>query len=141
MPLCSPALARRLRPRTPADLSRATLIHPSNRITWCDWFAAARVDAPEESTALWFDRSSLAIEAAIEGAGVILESDFLTVAERQAGSLVAPFRDGPRIRTLSYYLAYRADRTLKPACRVFIDWLRGTVPAVNRPAADQPLVP
>jgi len=142
MPLCSPALARRLRLRHPSDLSRTTLIHSANRTGWMDWLARARVDPPAPNTALWFDRSSLAIEAAVEGAGVILESDLLTAVERKAGTLVAPFRDGPRIRTLSYYLAYRSGRALKPACRTFIDWLRGTVPVPNRPVADRqvPLV-
>ena len=137
MPLCSPALVRRLRLRNPADLSRATLIHSSNRTNWSDWLAEARVGPPDANTALWFDRSSLAIEAAVDGGGVILESDFLTAVEREAGTLVAPFLKGPHLRTLSYYLVYRTGRTLKPACHVFIDWLRDAVPKPNRPAADQ----
>lgn len=137
MPMCSPALARRLKLRTPGDLARATLIHSANLTTWADWLEAAGVDPPKANAPLWFDRSTLAIEAAIEGSGVILESDLLTAAERKARTLVAPFRAGPRIRTVSYYLVHRADGPLKPACRVFIDWLCAALPDRNRPGADR----
>ncbi len=138
MPMCSPALARRLRLRDPADLSRATLIHSSNLTSWADWLAEARIDPAVANGALWFDRSSLAIEAAVDGGGVILESDLLTAAERKARTLVAPFRAGPRIRTLSYYLVHRGDQISKPARRTLIDWLRDAVPKTNRPIVDRP---
>jgi LysR family transcriptional regulator, glycine cleavage system transcriptional activator len=137
MAMCSPALARRLRLQSPADLARAPLIHSANLTSWADWLTEAQVDPTAATAALWFDRSSLAIEAAVEGAGVILESDLLTAVERKARALVAPFRTGPRIRRLSYYLAYRGDRALKPASRAFIDWIRDAIPKSNRPIGDE----
>jgi LysR family glycine cleavage system transcriptional activator len=135
MPLCSPRLARRLRLRKASDLAKATLIHSSNLTSWADWLEQARAPAVKADAGVWFDRSSLAIESAVEGTGVILESDFLTSAERKAGMLTSPFSSAPRIRVLSYFLAFRAEQSTRPACRTFIDWIRASVPKPNRPGS------
>jgi LysR family glycine cleavage system transcriptional activator len=133
MPLCSPRLARRLRLRKVDDLAKATLIHSSNLTSWAEWLEHAQARAVEPDAGIWFDRSSLAIESAVEGAGVILESDFLTAAERAAGTLAAPFASAPRLQVLSYFLACAPERTMRPACRKFIDWIRASIPKPNRP--------
>ena len=140
MPLCSPALSRRLRLREPGDLAKATLIHSSNLTTWADWLRQARAQNVKPDVGIWFDRSSMAIEAAAEGGGVILESDFLTSGERKAGTLTAPFT-GPRVQVLSYFLAFASENANREATRLFIDWVRASVPRQNRPATTARLWP
>jgi LysR family glycine cleavage system transcriptional activator len=133
MPLCSPRLARRLRLRAVGDLAKATLIHSSNLTSWADWLEHAQARAVKPDAGIWFDRSSIAIESAVEGSGVILESDFLTSAERNSGMLTAPFASAPRLQVMSYFLAFSPERSARPACRKFIDWIRASIPKPNRP--------
>ncbi len=141
MPLCSPDLARRLRLRRPDDLARATLVHSSNLTSWADWLRQAGAGAVKPDAGIWFDRSSMAIEAAVEGAGVILESNLLTLEERKAGSLVAPFASGPRPQIASYFLAYSAARANQHASRLFIDWIRTALPRASRATANRRAAP
>ena len=77
-PLCAPALAAQI--ATPHDLLRQSLIESDNkRIHWLDWFAANSLTPPDRYGPR-FDRSFLAIGAAVNGLGVALESTLL--AER-----------------------------------------------------------
>ncbi|MDD3445044.1 MAG: LysR family transcriptional regulator [Zavarzinia sp.] len=85
-PLCSPALASVLKLRQVDDLARATLIHSENVVTWEEFIRRHGMNFDEPVNQLWLDRSAMAIEAAENGLGVILESDILTRAEqRKAG--------------------------------------------------------
>ena len=127
-PLCSPLLARDLALRTPFDLTRATLIHSSNAVTWKDYFRKLGLGEVRPAGELWLDRSSMAIEAAAGGLGVILESEILAEKEFAEGKLVAPF-DGAActIEATTYYLVrssrYRAGTPLV----AFENWLRATL--------------
>ena len=42
---------------------------------------------------IWLDRSAMALDAAVAGLGVVLESDLLASEELRAGKLIAPFGD------------------------------------------------
>ena len=104
-PMCSPSLAADLDLRTPRDLTRATLIHSKNALTWQDYFR--RIEQPDigSTRELWIDRSAMAIEAAVEGFGVVLESQILTEREILDGRLVAPFDEaGCGVEVASYFL-------------------------------------
>jgi LysR family glycine cleavage system transcriptional activator len=131
-PLCSPRLIERVRLREPGDLSRATLIHSSNALTWTDYLrkvTGANLKAHHE---LWFDRSTMAIDAAVEGLGVVLESELLAADELQKGTLVAPF-DQPRfeVETVSYYLVRSAETKSRVHVDAFESWLRMKLAAAN----------
>src|SRR5471030_3281522 len=88
-PLCSPALASALDLRTPKDLARATLIHSVNALTWGDYLRRVGAEELRPSHELWLDRSTMAIDAAVDGLGVILESEILAEEEMRDGRLVA----------------------------------------------------
>ncbi len=121
-PLCSPAVARRLRAREPADLLRGTLIHSTNVLSWEAYLRRFGVvaAAPRE---LWFDRSSLALDAARGGLGIVLESDVLAGAELRGGDLVAPLPDPAHAVDLTTYHLIRGRRPRASAVR-FEAWLR-----------------
>jgi LysR family glycine cleavage system transcriptional activator len=131
-PLCSPRLIEQVRLREPGDLSRATLIHSSNALTWTDYLrkvAGSKIKARHE---LWFDRSTMAIDAAVEGLGVVLESEILAADELARGTLVAPF-DHPEfeVETISYYLVRSAEAKSRDYVGAFEAWLRMKITAAN----------
>jgi LysR family transcriptional regulator, glycine cleavage system transcriptional activator len=71
-PMCSPSLAGGI--REPGDLLRLPLIESEQkRVRWNAWFAANGLSAPSPG-GFRFDRSFMAIAAAVDGLGVTLES-------------------------------------------------------------------
>ncbi len=121
--LCAPSLLRDGPPLLePRDLARHVLIHARNRVPWRDWLAARGLDDLVVTRELSVDRSSMGIDAAIRGVGVILESDFLAADELRDGRLVEPFEGAHRTPAeAAYFLATRGE----PAGPLldFTDWL------------------
>jgi LysR family transcriptional regulator, glycine cleavage system transcriptional activator len=131
-PLCSRRLIEQLQLRDPADLSRATLIHSSNALTWTDYLrkvAGSNIRARHE---LWFDRSTMAIDAAVEGLGVVLESEILAADELERGTLVAPFQQPKfEVETVSYYLVQSTEAKGRGHVVAFERWLRTKITAAK----------
>jgi len=124
-PLCSPSLVRALGLHSIADLSRATLINSANAITWGAFFRHVGARNVRACNELWIDRSSMAIDAAAAGLGVVLESDLLTQCEREEGRLVAPFESRASISADSYHLVTPRGYRSHHHCAAFNDWLCG----------------
>lgn len=121
---CSPALiSKRRSRRSPADLGESTLIHSEvNLYIWRDW----QRDHPEVALHLdrgpRFDRSFMAISAAVDGMGVALESLLMIERELQSGRLVLPFgMEGPRM--VCHRIAYLKTKAHLPKMKAFRDWL------------------
>lgn len=132
-PLCSPGLAAALGLQSLADLARATLIHSANSVTWDAFFRQLGVADVRGCNELWLDRSAMAIEAAVAGLGVVLESDVLTQNECQSRRLIAPFdRQGASIAADAYYLVTPRGYRSRRYCADFADWLLASVPADRR---------
>lgn len=135
-PLCSPGLARRL--REPADLAQAVLIHSSyNTIRWPEWLSRNGVDPSIGRAGPRFDRSFLAIAAAVDGVGVALDSTRFAERELADGRLVHPFRwrtDDPRI--VNHALVFRPNPD-EPVRR-FRAWLQRELAADPAATADRP---
>jgi LysR family transcriptional regulator, glycine cleavage system transcriptional activator len=132
-PLCSPALAATLSLRIPQDLLRATLIHSSNGLTWSEYLRRVCDAEIRPGNELWLDRSVMAIEAAVDGLGVVLESEVLAAEELSDGRLIAPFDDSRfSIDVTSYYLVRsRGYNTSSQAATAFENWLRCAFNAAN----------
>lgn len=124
VPLCAPSLAHGPQPiRTPDDLRHHMLIHSEVcLIGWRDWLRQHRKVKLDISRGLRFDRSFMAISAAVDGLGVCLESLLLVQRELETGRLVAPLGlEGPRIQGYTFnLLKSRADL---PKVRSFQNWL------------------
>lgn len=124
VPLCSPALAGGEHPiRTPEDLRYHTLIHSEVcLVNWRDWMRQHRKVQVDISRGPRFDRSFMAISAAVDGLGVCLESLLLVQRELETGTLTAPFGlDGPKVQ--GYTLNLLKSRAELPKIRNFQDWL------------------
>ncbi|MBE7523201.1 MAG: LysR family transcriptional regulator [Burkholderiales bacterium] len=133
-PLCSPALAKVLALNAPADLVRATLIHSANALTWKDYLRQVGSPMLRPAHELWLDRSTMAIDAAAEGLGVVLESELLADIELARGSLVAPFAPEFSVVTTSYYLVRSDSGRNGAATSQFVRWLRQAI-GDGRPGA------
>ncbi len=129
-PACSPSLLKKGPPlRSPADLARHILIHdemvdrdplfPS----WGMWLKTAGVSGVETGRGLRFTDSHLAIEAAINGRGVVLANSTIAAADIAAGKLVRLFSLALPSR-FSYYIVTLPGAQERPKVRAFCDWLR-----------------
>lgn len=123
-PLCSPAL-RRLLPEQPgaADLLALPLLHSRNAVGWPDWCRHMGL-RPPPAGGLRFDRSHMAIDAACEGHGVVLESGLLTEAERREGRLVAALPDPRAAMASAGYVLVRSGAPLAAGAFTVLNWLR-----------------
>lgn len=131
-PLCSPALAAAIDLRTPRDLARATLIHSVNGLTWSDYLRRVGVGELRPGNELWLDRSTMAIDAAVDGLGVVLESEVLAADELRDGRLVAPFGDAAHtVETTSYFLVRSAGFRSGTQITAFEKWLRAALASAN----------
>ena len=125
-PLCSPAVAEAL--HHPADLAGATLIHSVNALTWAEYLRRIGQGAVRPHNEIWLDRSTIAIDAAVAGLGVILESELLAEQELRDGRLVAPFADpATGVRTESYFLVRPPGFRNGSQVAKFESWLRGRI--------------
>jgi DNA-binding transcriptional LysR family regulator len=79
---------------------------------------------PPHHYGLHFDRSLMAIAAAVDGLGVVLESTLLGERELRNGTLVSPLFDSTQeIRYIGHYLVYPKRLHHHAAFEVFKTWL------------------
>jgi len=121
-PLCSPQLAEHI--HSPQDLYGHRLIQCDvQMLQWKGWFEANHL-MPPHHYALRFDRSAMAIAAAVNGMGIVLESTLLAESELKSGALVAPLRSVTHdIQYIGHYLVYPRRRTRHEAAEAFKKWL------------------
>lgn len=127
-PLCAPALAQKI--RSPRDLLEYSLILSDNKqVRWPHWFAAngIHVTLPH---ALRFDRSFLAIGAAVDGLGIALESTLLAGRELERGDLVAPLAGiAQDVRYVGHQLVYPREAKQRASVATFVAWVRESIAA------------
>ncbi|WP_367599187.1 LysR substrate-binding domain-containing protein [Pseudomonas fulva] len=121
-PMCSPAVAERI--CHSRDLYSQLLIQNDGQgIQWKGWFAANALPMPT-SFALAFDRSSISISAAVDGLGVIVESDLLAARELAEGRLVRPLRELTTcVRIVGHHLVHPWRCRQPEAVQHFKNWL------------------
>lgn len=104
LPLLSPELGARCPLRTAPDLARHTLLHSATlREAWPRWLAAAGIADLKPAREQVFEHFYFAIQAAIEGLGVVMGPLALVGDELRAGRLVAPIGK-PVARTRGYFI-------------------------------------
>lgn len=119
-PMCSRAVAETL--RTPADLASAVLLQDYGT-DWNEWLEAAGIADLAFTWGAEFLDSSMAIQAAIDGQGVILGHTALAHSDLVSGALVAPFN-----LRISYDCAHwfvcRSGFETRPEIAAVHDWLK-----------------
>lgn len=123
VPMCSPALLEKAS-TVEQLLQHATLIESQlSRVTWRDWFEANRMPMPERPRPS-FDRAALAISAAVDGMGLVLESVRLAERELARGELVEIGRGGfVRFERETHFLSCRTTEINQPRLAAFRRWL------------------
>jgi LysR family glycine cleavage system transcriptional activator len=123
LPLLSPDLRKRRPLRRPADLTRHTLLHSETmRDAWPRWLAAAGLSqlAPERDQV--FEHFYFAIQAALDGLGVIMGPIALVEKELRSGRLVMPWPE-PALRSRGYFMHVPESRRDAPAVAALRQWL------------------
>lgn len=121
LPLASPALLARLPLHSPADLVSHTLLHADTRPTaWQRWLTLAGAPELKPASAMHFDKFSLALQAAVDGLGVVLGPLPMAQALIDAGQLRQPL-PAPVVSVRDYcWVAPRMaaeDATVDAFCR------------------------
>lgn len=130
-PVCSPALLAGKHPlKSASDLKHHTLIHDDFPVDWLMWLRAAHVEGIDPHRGPRFLSSDHAVQAAIQGDGVVLGRSALVADDLRAGRLVKPF-------TLSlptdwaYHVVYPNDTPPRGKVRNFRDWLFEEVRSIS----------
>ena len=137
VPVCSPRFLATHGPiRSPEALKELPIIHdellssrPGTR-GWADWLRTAGVDGVDLSRGLRFSSADHALDATIEGAGVLLAHDILAYDELRTGRLVTPF-DLTVASGRVYCFVCSRHRQEHPNVRAFRDWIRQEVAALD----------
>ena len=120
-PLMAPTLSDAA-PLSLEALRRLPLLHIQTRPeAWARWFMTQGL-SPGPLPGPTFDQFTAIVQAALHGLGVALLPDYLTQAERAAGTL-RPAHEAPPVSLGAYYLVWPADRPPSPALCAFRDWL------------------
>ena len=119
LPFACPEIAARI--RTPADLLAERRYKDRMIDSWHRWFELCAVPGPLPVDEGWSYNAVLALEAALQGAGVYLGSAECTVTEQRAGRLVRLFDTG--FRDGAFFLVYGSRGPRGAAVRAFRSWV------------------
>jgi len=124
LPLASPAFVRQHRLRRVHQLMDVPLIQSNvNVVQWNDWFAAYADRRPPDKLSLRFDRAQMAMEAAIQGLGVALESATLASGHIRERKLVPVFGLDKCLRVKAHFAVYPARHARRPPVESFLAWV------------------
>lgn len=135
-PLCSPKILKgKGRLKTPDDLRKHRMIHDTSipgqgeYSAWDKWLAVAGAKHISARRGARFTLAELAMQAAIDGAGIVLGRLVLAEGDVAAGRLVRPFKTVLPL-DVSYFLVRSEGATPRPEMLRFRDWL---FKSLNRP--------
>lgn len=123
--LCAPEIAYGEKPiRVLDDLRHHTLIFSEvNLVSWRDWLDQMGLPDIPTDRGPRFDRTFMAISAAVDGLGVGLESRLQIQREIDSGRLVLPFgMRGPRL--VCHRLLFLRSKANVPKIKNFREWLQ-----------------
>lgn len=137
VPVCSPRVIERHGPlRTAKALARAPLIHDDTLASrapvpsWADWFRAAGIEGVNVTRGLRFNSSDHALDAASEGAGILLAHDLLAYDDLRSGRLIIPVALAlPSGR--AYHLVRVSGGHDRPQVRAFGRWIKEELAALD----------
>lgn len=127
-PVCSPEIATLFDGDLLQLLKNQPLIHIDwgdenvHLPGWDDWLQHANIQGISSSRTLQLNYSSMAIEAAVQGKGIMLGQATMVQEELQAGKLVR-LSDISLPLNKPYYLIYPKRTLQKPMATEFLTWL------------------
>jgi LysR family glycine cleavage system transcriptional activator len=122
-PVCSPKISSgRNALRTPSDLGRHPLLHVGDRQGWSQWLAFAGIKGVDPTRGAVLNQASMAIDAAVDGQGVVLARTALAAWDLIGGRLVHPFGIAMPVSFAYWIVCSKAVAGL-PKIVAFSDWL------------------
>ncbi|MBG06092.1 MAG: transcriptional regulator [Rhodospirillaceae bacterium] len=138
IPVCSPTLLERHGAvENAADLIGLPIIHDeahTNEIKipfWAQWYREQGVDTPNLESGIRFNSADPAINAAVQGAGLLLASNILAYDDLSNGRLVAPIPHAVASNSAFYLVYTRTSADHKPVC-AFRDWIIAKFEGLDR---------
>ncbi|OIN06588.1 LysR family transcriptional regulator [Oceanisphaera psychrotolerans] len=121
-PACSPELYKKIVYADAVALFYdLPLLHDSGRQTWQQWFSKYLPERREWEKGKVYSDLSLAIDAAVDGEGIILADNIICRKEIESGSLVR--LDNRAIRCTWYSVATDNNKMQHPPVATFQSWL------------------
>ena len=137
IPVCSPGLIEKHGPVKNAQaLARLPLIHDESLSArraspnWSDWFAAAGVANVDLARGLRFTSSDHAMDAAGEGAGVLLAHDIMAYDWLRTGRLIIPVKFALAAGR-AFSLVWAKGRKPSAAAEKFRAWIKQEAAALD----------
>jgi LysR family glycine cleavage system transcriptional activator len=128
-PMLSPRLANAGPPLgAPSDLRHFPLLHDdtayfrSGRLNWDCWLQEVRATGVDTSRGVHFSHANLAIDAAIDGLGVVMSVPALAGADLASGRLFLPFAEQVPA-DYAYYIVCEPGAMERPAIQAFVEWM------------------
>jgi LysR family transcriptional regulator, glycine cleavage system transcriptional activator len=128
-PMCSPTLVEgRKALRKPKDLTQQVLLHDDSaqytepQSYWDLWLSNAEVSGIDSSNAQHFSHSGLALDAAVNGLGVVATLSKLAESDLADGRLIMPFDLSVPLQS-AYYLVYSEEYAEQAKIVAFRDWI------------------
>jgi DNA-binding transcriptional LysR family regulator len=114
------------------ELTEHRLIHSvKSQMHWGRWFSACGVAPRERWRKIFFDRSHMAVDAAVTGLGVALESNLMMQRELEAGLLLSPIAEPPILTMRTQWLVCPSHHLRRRQVQAFFDWVRAERDAWN----------
>ena len=132
LPLCSPEYLAGLAFSDGAGalLDQARLIDSARALCqWDFWLYHNGIETQGIRKSIQMDRSSMALQLALDGAGIVLESLALALPEVAEGRLVPVLPANPVLTFPSYWAICPARYLNRRAVRLFLDWLEDAATA------------
>ena len=131
--------------KSPNDLLKATLLHDDSTAAfdmppnWTAWSRAAQVSLDVDHGAR-FSQADHALDAAMEGAGVVLGRVSLAARALESGRLVAPFDVGIVAKQQFRFICPKGHEN-RPHVAAFESWVMDQLQATKRLETGRRLVP
>lgn len=120
-PACSPELYERIKASGVQDLNHHPLIHDNGRQIWQQWFAEHQPSSRNWEQGTVYADLSMAIDAAVDGEGILLADEIICQKELTSGALVK--LDNREICCTWYSIGVDECTPQNSAAIRFKDWL------------------
>lgn len=123
-PMASPGFIEAHRIESPEDLLHVPLIQSVvNVVQWGDWFGSRKVAFAVGQFAYRFDRTSMALDAAVQGLGVALDSSSIAAGHLHHGRLNKVFDERWCLKVQAHFLVCPQRHLQRSEVTNFIEWI------------------